>query len=1031
MHKLYTIALYIDPGTGSMLISALIATLSVVFFALKSKFYLLFSKKGDKGARLNPNKHYQLIYYSEGSQYWNVFKPLLEEGSRRNISATYLTSDREDPGLEEKIKGVEAIYIGSGREAYYNLNNLNADLVVMTTPGLDVLEIKRSKNVKHYSHITHATSSSGSYKAFATDYFDSVLVGGKGEVELIRELERKRKLPRKDIQIIGHTYLDVLRDKIDKKNYKYTYFKEKKKTVLISPTWGNHGLLTKYGDELLENLDKSKKYNVIIRPHPQSFISEKELMDDLMKRYPNNKNRIWDRERENLRAMSHADIMISDFSGIIFDYYTLFKKPILTISSQFEKRGREAMDLEEDPWDLQLLDKIGKTLEEEDLKNITSIIDNTMEKYNFDEHEDQNINEIMDKYPQESAERGIDYLGNKLKELEEDAGEELEEDKDLSYLNEDYTLNLLGDNNDRPLFNFFRAILSPNFLLQAAATAGLLLLYIYIGLRILPNPGLNIEYLIQLKPYIIKLFAGLSLISYLSLWFAEKGKLIYIKKHEPIILKDFLFILLPLTPVVQYIFANQDILKFGDSLIVLSIFALLSAIIVVIIPYLLSPLIAKLFTLPLSAAYLFILFNMASFGRTTGKTHITLIMILIIIIGFILLFIRQKNLVLLIIAILLIVNSGFSLYEVKKVEEALNQQYLNESTSKIFEHTEGKEVINHPDIFIMIYDSYANQETHDAYGYDNSEQINFLLDNNFAIYDGTYSIGADSLVSMSQVLNVGPLSGEEEFRSSIAGEATGLRFLKDKSYKQYLISDSDYLTKGYEPQYDTVFPSLANSVKPYKIISTSILEGEFRFDVDFSKINHEDLLIAKERILSQDLKEPEFLYHHINKPSHSQNSGVLLPDETQRYIKRLEEANEEMKKDIRDMNLEVREAIIIIAGDHGPYLTKNGRGLGRDYDISDIDRLDIQDRFGAFLAIHWPDPSYATKYDIKTIQDVLPAVISYMYEDDSLFDKIKMSNIVESSWSISRAGIDDSIIKGGIDDGKPLFENRGVRILNK
>ena len=70
---------YIDPGTGSMLISSIIAGLSVLFFALKDKIYSAFRGKGDKGDYLDLEKHYNLVFYSEGKQYWNVFEPLLIE----------------------------------------------------------------------------------------------------------------------------------------------------------------------------------------------------------------------------------------------------------------------------------------------------------------------------------------------------------------------------------------------------------------------------------------------------------------------------------------------------------------------------------------------------------------------------------------------------------------------------------------------------------------------------------------------------------------------------------------------------------------------------------------------------------------------------------------------------------------------------------------------------------------------------------------------------------------------------------------
>ena len=87
---------YIDPGTGSMLISATIALFSVAFFMLKGLVYRKFNLSGEKGQVLDPNKHYGLVFYSEGKQYWNVFKPLVLECQRREIPITFLSSDKDD-----------------------------------------------------------------------------------------------------------------------------------------------------------------------------------------------------------------------------------------------------------------------------------------------------------------------------------------------------------------------------------------------------------------------------------------------------------------------------------------------------------------------------------------------------------------------------------------------------------------------------------------------------------------------------------------------------------------------------------------------------------------------------------------------------------------------------------------------------------------------------------------------------------------------------------------------------------------------
>ena len=55
---------------------------------------------------------------------------------------------------------------------------LSAGIVLMTTPGIQVYQLKRSKNVKHYSHIFHSCTDSTMYRLFGLDYFDSVLMTG-------------------------------------------------------------------------------------------------------------------------------------------------------------------------------------------------------------------------------------------------------------------------------------------------------------------------------------------------------------------------------------------------------------------------------------------------------------------------------------------------------------------------------------------------------------------------------------------------------------------------------------------------------------------------------------------------------------------------------------------------------------------------------------------------------------------------------------------------------------------------------------
>ena len=100
-------------------------------------------------------------------------------------------------------------YIGAGNKAYVRLNTLRADICVLTTPGLDVLQIKRSRGVRHYCHIVHSLTPM-TYRAFGLDYFDSVLVANEIQRDFVREVEEAHGVKRKYIGVVGSTYLDEL-----------------------------------------------------------------------------------------------------------------------------------------------------------------------------------------------------------------------------------------------------------------------------------------------------------------------------------------------------------------------------------------------------------------------------------------------------------------------------------------------------------------------------------------------------------------------------------------------------------------------------------------------------------------------------------------------------------------------------------------------------------------------------------------------------------------------------------------------------
>lgn len=372
--------LYIDPGTGSILFSIVIGLITSLYFIAKTAFIKLKVLVYRDKSKTSAVKHTGVVIYSEGKRYWNVFSPICEQFERRKTPLVFYTSSEDDPVFTKNYEYIKPEYIGSGNKAFARLNMLEADVCLMTTPGLDVYQLKRSRGVKHYSHILHALDDATSYRLFGLDYFDSVLLSGEYQMSGIRELESLRGIAQKELVVVGCPYLDVLQKKVQSLPSKEDGF-----TVLVAPSWGASGILSKYGEKLLTPLVQTD-WNIIVRPHPQSKTSEAGLLKKLEAKYSSNKNLFWDYEAENLGSLSKADIMISDFSSVIFDYCFLFDKPFLYCNNEFDHRPYDSGDLKETPWKFSVLKDIGVELNPDSFDNIKTVItaacENTVLKAN-------------------------------------------------------------------------------------------------------------------------------------------------------------------------------------------------------------------------------------------------------------------------------------------------------------------------------------------------------------------------------------------------------------------------------------------------------------------------------------------------------------------------------------------------------------------------------------------------------------------------------------------------------------------------
>ncbi len=402
--------LYIDPGTGSMLFTILIGVFGAAFYSLRMLIIKLrFRLSGGKNE--NANTEIPLAIFADHKRYWPIFEPVCRALEKRNVPVVYMTASPDDPALTNAPSNVKAEFIGEGNKAFARLNLLSATILLSTTPSLDVFQWKRSKGVKYYVHIPHAASEIVLYRMFGIDYYDAVMLSGDYQEKDLRDLEALRELPPKELVKIGIPYMDEAAKRLETAEP----IGDHPRTVLLAPSWGPSAIFSIYGEKILEVLLKTG-YHVIVRPHPQSFTAEKEMMDKLMAKYPDSEQLEWNRDNDNFNALHRSDIMISDFSGVVFDFALVHNKPIIYANPDFDVSVYDAWWLNRPLWTASALPRIGEQLTDENMNNLKELIDNCLTNPKYADGIREVKAETWCNFG-EGAERAAEYLVNKLEEL--------------------------------------------------------------------------------------------------------------------------------------------------------------------------------------------------------------------------------------------------------------------------------------------------------------------------------------------------------------------------------------------------------------------------------------------------------------------------------------------------------------------------------------------------------------------------------------------------------------------------------------
>ncbi len=355
----------------------------------------------------------KLVFYSEKNGFYKYYKNIIEEIIRRtNIVVHYITSDPEDEVFSLESQQFVPYYIGENRLIVLMMK-LEADVMVMTTPDLENFQLKRSyvKKDIEYIYVPHDVNSSNlTFHKDALDHFDTIFVSGVQNKSEIREREEKNGLPSKNLVEWGSSVIDNMAAA-------YEETEKDKKTILIAPSWQKDNIMDSCIEELLDAL-KGRGYRVVVRPHPQYVRHFEEKIDRLSRKYAGQGIEV-QKDFSSNKTVYEADVLVTDWSSIAFEYAFSTLKPVLFINTPMKVVNPDYQELQTIPIDLVLRDKVGISLNPDSLEQVEEAVRSLLCDNRFSR---ESLAALRDAYIYNvghSGEVGAKYIIGRLVEIQQ------------------------------------------------------------------------------------------------------------------------------------------------------------------------------------------------------------------------------------------------------------------------------------------------------------------------------------------------------------------------------------------------------------------------------------------------------------------------------------------------------------------------------------------------------------------------------------------------------------------------------------
>jgi YidC/Oxa1 family membrane protein insertase len=208
------------------------------------------------------------------------------------------------------------------------------------------------------------------YNKKAFDSYDTIFCLGPYDRKELRRAEELYHLPAKELVETGYYWIE----KIFRDHQSYPAAGDGSRRILVAPSWHDENIFAFCLTEFLEALEASA-YEVTLRPHPETIKREWRLVESIRRRIEGRHNLILELDMVSGMSIHQADLLITDWSAICFEYAFGTERPVLFIDTPCKVQNPDYRELGIEPIELTARAEIGRALAPGELGALTSTID--------------------------------------------------------------------------------------------------------------------------------------------------------------------------------------------------------------------------------------------------------------------------------------------------------------------------------------------------------------------------------------------------------------------------------------------------------------------------------------------------------------------------------------------------------------------------------------------------------------------------------------------------------------------------------